>query len=798
MRHATRFMLSVAFALFIPGPVEGQDAALDLKTASVVTPESLGPREKKAVEMLVDEIERRTQIRPEVLHAMPGDSVPVIVVGNAPSLKTLLDAQRIPRPPAGPPEGYHILSKPSSVWVIGDDSRGVLFGVGRLLREMRLSRQRIELPSPLRIDGTPAMKIRGHQLGYRPKTNSYDGWTVAMWEQYLRDLAVFGCNTIELIPPRSDDQADSPLFPLPQMRMMTEMSRLADAYGLDVSVWYPAMDQDYTKPETVEFAIKEWGDVFSKLPRVDALFVPGGDPGHTRPSVLFALLEKQAANLHRFHPTAQIWLSPQSFDQEQLDEFFRELDKQPAWLTGIVYGPQVRIPLSECRKLTPSRYPIRNYPDITHTHHCQYPVPEWDLAFAVTEAREPICPRPTQMANIFRVTRADTAGFVSYSEGCNDDVNKVIFSALGWDPSADVTEVLRQYARYFIDPKFEEDFAQGVLALERNWSGPVASNQGIDATLKRFRDMERIAPPRVKLEWRFQQAIYRANYDAYVRARLVYETKLEREALAALSEASPKGSAAAIQSAREVLNRAVTQPVSSELRARVFEMAEALFQSVRMQLSVQRYGAESVHRGANLDRIDTPLNNRLWLTRQFEEIEKLDAEPAKLARLRGIVHWSDPGPGGFYDDLGNLSRQPHLMRGVGWNDDPDFYHTPMVRVEDRSEGGTANPITWWSTVGTLFDEPLRMRYQGLDPKAHYLVRLVYPPSGGASPVRLVANKDFEIHPPLRREAQILEFPIPAEATASGQLELTWYPQVGRGHGGRNLQVAEVWIVRKSP
>ena len=48
-----------------------------------------------------------------------------------------------------------------------------------------------------------------------------------MWEQYIRDLAVFGTNAIELIPPRSDDDADSPHFPLPPMEMMTAMSRIA-------------------------------------------------------------------------------------------------------------------------------------------------------------------------------------------------------------------------------------------------------------------------------------------------------------------------------------------------------------------------------------------------------------------------------------------------------------------------------------------------------------------------------------------------------------------------------------------
>jgi len=579
------------------------------------------------------------------------------------------------------------------------------------------------------------------------------------------------------------------------MRMMTEMSRLADSYGLDVSIWYPAMDRDYTNTQTVDFALKEWGDVFSKLPRVDALFVPGGDPGHTRPTALFSLLEKQAANLHRFHPNAQIWLSPQSFDKDQLEEFFHELDKSPAWLTGIVYGPQIRIPLTECRKRTPARYPIRNYPDITHTHHCQYPVPDWDLAFAVTEAREPICPRPTQMANIFRLTRPDTTGFCTYSEGCNDDVNKVIFSALGWDPNADVTDILRQYARYFIDPKFASDFADGLLALEHNWSGPIATNDSIPATLALFQKIERTAPPAVKLKWRFQQALYRAYYDAYVHARLPYETRLEQDALAALS-ADQKGSASAIHEAQEILNQAITHPVAQDLRARVFELAEALFQSIRMQLSVQRYGAISVHRGANLDRIDKPLNNRLFLTAQFDEIAKLDSEPARLARLHQLIHWSDPGPGGFYDDLGNLQRQPHLVPGVGWKDDPDFFHTPNVRIEDRSEGGNSLPITWGSTVGPLFDEPLKMHYDNLDKTAHYSIRVVYPPSGGASPVRLVANDKFEIHPYLRDESKILEFPIPQKATSTGNLELTWHPTPGRGHSGRNFQVAEVWIIRK--
>src|SRR4030095_10210517 len=113
------------------------------------------------------------------------------------------------------------------------------FGTGHLLRLLRMDSAKLSVADDIRITTAPQLTLRGHQLGYRPKTNSYDAWDVAQWEQYIRDLVVFGCNAIELIPPRSDDDADSPHFPLPPMQMMIEMSRLADAYGLDVWIWYP-------------------------------------------------------------------------------------------------------------------------------------------------------------------------------------------------------------------------------------------------------------------------------------------------------------------------------------------------------------------------------------------------------------------------------------------------------------------------------------------------------------------------------------------------------------------------------
>ena len=315
------------------------------------------------------------------------------------------------------------------------------------------------------------------------------------------------------------------------------------------------MDRDYSDPATVAAAIREWGEVFRQLPRVDAVFVPGGDPGHTEPRYLMALLEKQTANLRKYHPGATMWLSPQGFSAPWMEQFFGLMDRHPAWLAGIVFGPQVRMNLPELRQRIPKQYPIRFYPDITHSINAEFTVNDWDVAYAQTEEREVINPRPLDEAQILRTLQPYASqGFIAYSEGCNDDVNKAVWSALAWNPEADVTAVLRDYGRYFIGPDMADGFAQGLLALERNWRGPLLANTAVETTLEQFQDMERSATPQQKRNWRFQQALYRAYYDAYLRARLTDETARERRAVERIETAGAAGTMAALAAAENELS----------------------------------------------------------------------------------------------------------------------------------------------------------------------------------------------------------------------------------------------------
>lgn len=791
--------------------------AADLLGALVVAPPNLTGPERKAVSMLIDEAEKRTHIRWKVVEAWPTNgSSAVISIGESAHWETVAgpmanEMRSLPRESRA--EGYEIRARTVErvihITVLGADERGVLFGVGRLLREMELAPGRAALADRWDLTSAPRYPLRGHQLGYRPKCNSYDAWDLATWEQYIRDLAIFGCNAIELIPPRSDDDSGSPHFPLPPQEMMVGMSRLAADYGLDVWIWFPAIDPDYGQMATVQSALQEWADVFRRLPRIDAVFVPGGDPGHTAPKYLMSLLEKQSTNLQAFHPKAKIWVSPQGFTKTWLVDFIDILQKEsPPWLGGVVHGPQVRVSIQELRRLVPTQYPIRQYPDITHNRQCQFPVPDWDTAFAITEARECINPRPEDETVIFRATSPGTVGFISYSEGCNDDVNKFIWLGLGWDPDVNALQTLRDFSHWFIGGDQAEGFAQGLMSLERNWRGPLLSNEGVETTLQQFETLEKSASPVLLKNWRYQQALFRAYYDAFLRRRLIHETDIEREACEQLEHAVGKGSLNAMAVAETTwLKSNETLPAGVALHQRIHELGEALFQSIGMQLSVGKYRAIDIDRGAALDTLDFPLNNRRWWFEQFSRIRHLDREEKRVAELNALLHWTDPGAGGFYDDLGNPSRQPHLVKGVGFQSDPGSYASArsdweedIVQDDDEPTPAAARRLSWIDHVESLYDAPLRMHYEGLDSHASYRIRVVYAGDAPKKTIRLVAGPGMEVHPLLTKPWPFLpmEFSIPVAATASGELDLAWYGEPGLGGNGRGCQVSEVWLIREAP
>jgi hypothetical protein len=313
-------------------------------------------------------------------------------------------------------------------------------------------------------------------------------------------------------------------------------------------------------------------------------------------------------------------------------------------------------------------------------------------------------------------------------------------------------------------------------------------NDGIEKTLTHWQAIEKKADTG---NWRLQSALYRAYYDAYIQQRLLAETRREEAARTELERAATIGVAPAIEVAQRAFADEDAPPVAPELRSRIEALAGDLFQSIGMQLSVDTYGANHWERGATLDGLDRALTNRGWFETKFEKILAEGDEDVRLEMLTDALNWEDPGPGGFYDDLGDAAREPHLVRQHTWAEDPGFVTSPQDECNAIIDHESWR-LSWLNQGQTLFGTPLKMRYEGLDPKATYRLRVVY--AGRFRPtMQLTANGRFTIHEPLPQPAQPerLEFEIPREATQDGALELEWQNTTGRG-----CQVAEVWLVRE--
>ena len=202
---------------------------------------------------------------------------------------------------------------------------------------------------------------------------------------------------------------------------------------------------------------------------------------------------------------------------------------------------------------------------------------------------------------------------------------------------------------------------------------------------------------------------------------MIYETDLEQQALARLRIAREIGSLPAMEQAEAILERALSHPPAADLRARIFTLAEALFQSIHMQLSVPLYKAISVGRGATLDTVDVPLNNRNWLKTRVRCNPEARTEESRQRGIEAIVNWTNPGPGGFHDDLGDPLRRPHLVMGSAYDKDPAFLHAPQTGFDWEPHWRRS----WCRHAGALFDETLRMHYAGLDRAAAYKLRVIY-------------------------------------------------------------------------
>ncbi|WP_235114554.1 glycoside hydrolase family 20 zincin-like fold domain-containing protein [Cyclobacterium qasimii] len=455
---------------------EQEQEELDLSEAKIlISPQIKSPIKDTAGDILLEEIEKRTGLHLGLTNNW--DAKTTIALALAEEIE--LFGEEVPARGAKSAEelqkeGYRIFNEnkggKNTIWILGADARGILYGIGKLLRTAKMSNGNITIDSKIDFSEAPEYTLRGHQFGYRNTANSWDAWTVEQFDQHFREQVLFGANSFENIP--FQEVNSSPHFKVDPQIMEVELSKICEKYDAEYWVWTPA-PHDLKVTNAHQEGLEEQEAFFAKCPRLDGVFVPGGDPGENHPAQLIPYLNDLSARLHKYHPDAGIWVSLQGFNKEKVDYFFAYLEENnPDWLKGLVYGPSSP-PIDLERERLPKKYLHRFYPDITHTVRCQYPVDNWDQAFALTLGREPCNPQPLMYTELFNRDSKFTDGFITYSDGSHDDVNKVLWSQLGVDPNNDPKEIVLEYTQFFFGPDVAEAAAQGIFALEENWDGPI-------------------------------------------------------------------------------------------------------------------------------------------------------------------------------------------------------------------------------------------------------------------------------------------------------------------------------------
>ncbi|WP_235114556.1 hypothetical protein [Cyclobacterium qasimii] len=269
----------------------------------------------------------------------------------------------------------------------------------------------------------------------------------------------------------------------------------------------------------------------------------------------------------------------------------------------------------------------------------------------------------------------------------------------------------------------------------------------------------------------------RAYYDAYIQDRLAFEKMLETEAYVILEQANTIGADKAMAQALKHINKADTELVSQDLKEKVFDYGEKLFQSIGAQSSVEMYQARSAERGAVLDFIDYPLNNRWWLEDEFKKIAMFKSEEEKLTRLEFIKNYEFPGEGSFYDNISSADA----MHVTSKTDDAiDFLW--------ENDGLSKKRLST-----QLFQFSPTLEYSGLDATSDYLIRV-----SGYGEALLRANgqrlqptkyeKNFE---------EFKEFPLSKDLITDGKLKISFdKPDEEHLNWRKQSRVTDVWVIKQ--
>lgn len=462
-----------------------------------------------------------------------------------------------------PAEGYRIDTARGAVRVAGGSPRGLLYGVGRLLRTSRYGEG--FTPSAWRGASAPRGALRGMYFASHFH-NWYHQATEAETLRYIEDLALWGVNALWTAFPAMNLRGWDDPEAGPAVDMLRKHARAARAVGLRYATsinntWFsgtPAAVRATPLPDPTgrrgnhgfpvcpslpggrEFILANAGRLLEHLadPGVDLLVhwpydeggcacercSPWGSRGYLR-------LARDLTALARHHfPGLQSVLSTWMFDTPPEGEWAgltEALARDPDGVDYILADAHEDFPRYPLDVGVPGGRPLLNFPEISMWGN-------WPWGGVGAN------PLPGRFQRLWNQVRHVVQGGFPYSEGIYEDLNKAVVLQFYWDPDRPARETVREYAEY----EFGHEAAPEALPLidlleaaasESFRKRPVPP-EGVRQALRHAESMEARMPDWARRNWRWEIVRLRAVLDHERFAGGGLETPVAEGALLRLME----------------------------------------------------------------------------------------------------------------------------------------------------------------------------------------------------------------------------------------------------------------------
>ena len=486
------------------------------------------------------------------------------VCGRTDRAETLCRQHGLPTPVGAESFTLHTgHSKNVPIYLYAHDQNGLLYGLGYLLRQFRFSNGRLEIPS-IRITQSPAIKERGIYFATH-FNNYYERAPLEELDYYVEEMALWGINLLTVWFDMNwfswgfwNDKDSHGMFMIQRLRRILETGRQCgmrvgitgitnEGFAGQVPVrlradmscrrggFYPETQICPSKPGGLKMILGNRRRIMELFGPVDFYFLFSYDQGgcgcaqctkskHGWGETSLKIARKIQGIAKSVNPSAKFIISTWFMDEGERGLVYKLCRKRTGWIDGIITAVgnllEGRLPEDKIRLV---------FPEIS-MFGCFF------TSYGCNGAN----PAPRRFTEQARAVAATGFGATPYSEGLYEDINKIIWASILWNPRREAREVVEEYSRYYFGHRNEKAAADLIMGLENTWGleNLLKTTPEVTARLRRQAVSLKSRLP----DWKASRLRWRILYDRTqldeIMVRIGPDTELLRE-LRQLLEGAP-------------------------------------------------------------------------------------------------------------------------------------------------------------------------------------------------------------------------------------------------------------------